>query len=79
MQQQPFKASKTSMRVYNPIRATIDTIVHPKDATKEHIPLSIGKIFAISQPTTLTSFGKVTPLYSETCCPMKLSNKLCIR
>lgn len=52
MKHVPFKASKSSMRVYNPIRATIDTIVHPVNSDKEPIPLSIG------DPTV---FGNMLP------------------
>jgi len=38
----PYKASAMALRVVNPIRATIDTIAHPTNSDKEHIPLSIG-------------------------------------
>ena len=41
----PYSATKASLRTFNPIRATIDTIVHPTHSDKDLISLSIGIAF----------------------------------
>lgn len=43
----PIKATKTSMRITNPIRDTLDTIQFPKDHPKRLISLSIGVFIVI--------------------------------